>query len=278
MNELGSSKVAVDRGTLHEVWKSYPSNLASAKSMMNRFGYVFKDELILMEALTHRSAVSDYFLNTPKENRGSWSRLFWNERLEFLGDSVLGLSVSTKLWNIEEDSQEGVLSRFRAAIVSEPSLAAVARQIGLGPLIALGKGEYRGRGFDRDSLLADGLEALIGAVYLDSSFEVASQFVQEVFGPTIENRKALHRDFKTQLQESTQALGLGTPLYDVIGSQGPDHNKSFLVAAKLGSIVLGKGEGASKKRAAQFAAKQALRHINEKKIDLNRIGQEEGCR
>ncbi len=219
----------------------------------------------MYEALTHRSALSDYTAKLEKRSLGlNIAMLSWNERLEFLGDSVLNLAISTMLWHFDgaEEFAEGDLSRARASLVNETTLAEIAANIDLGQVILLGKGELKSGARSRASLLADTLEALIGAVYLDSGFEEAKAVVEVLFVSLFEgNLSRLARDFKTQLQELTQEIYKITPRYSVVKETGPDHSKVFQVAVKISGKVVATARGASKKRASQHAAKEALQII-----------------
>jgi ribonuclease-3 len=186
--------------------------------------------------------------------------LRWNERLEFLGDTVLSLAVSHKLMERKERFDEGELSRIRASLVNEETLAEIARDIGLGECLLLGKGEENSDGRKRDSLLADALEALLGAAFLDKGFDRASELVGQLFFSKLESDVQLlvQMDFKTMLQEVTQDKMRVTPEYEVVGETGPDHDKEFEVVVLLSGEERGRGRGASKKRASQAAAREAL--------------------
>jgi ribonuclease-3 len=204
----------------------------------------------LERALTHRSYAY--------ENGG----LPTNERLEFLGDSVLSLVVTDTLYNGHPDLPEGQLAKLRAAVVQMNALAEVARDLHLGGYIRLGRGEEGTGGRDKPSILADTLEAVIGATYIDCGLESASGLVHRLFDPVIERSSSLGAglDWKTSLQELTAARGLGVPEYHVKDS-GPDHQKLFRAIVKVGSRELGQGEGRSKKAAEQLAAEAAYREI-----------------
>jgi ribonuclease-3 len=206
-------------------------------------------------ALTHRSFAY--------ENGG----LPTNERLEFLGDSVLGLVVTDELYRSQPDLPEGQLAKLRASVVNMTSLAGVARQLGdggLGPHLLLGRGEETTGGREKDSILADALEALIGAVHLGCGLDAAARIVHERFDPLL--REASTRgaglDWKTSLQELGASHGLGAPLY-VVEDEGPDHAKTFTAAVILGGTVHGRGSGRTKKAAEQEAAEAAWRALSE---------------
>ena len=204
----------------------------------------------LERALTHRSYAY--------ENGG----LPTNERLEFLGDSVLSLVVTDTLFNGHPDMPEGQLAKLRAAVVQMNALAEVARDLRLGSFVRLGRGEEGTGGRDKPSILADTLEAVIGATYIDCGLGEASGLVHRLFDPVIERSSLLGAglDWKTSLQELTADLGLGVPEYQVKDS-GPDHQKLFRAVVKVGSRELGAGEGRSKKAAEQLAAEAAYRAI-----------------
>jgi ribonuclease-3 len=205
---------------------------------------------LLDRALTHRSYAY--------ENGG----LPNNERLELLGDVVLGLVITDALYHRHTDLPEGPLAKMRASVVNMRALATVARRIGdhgIGPYLRLGRGEEATGGRDKPSILADTLEALIGAVYLTAGLEVASQFVHTLFDDLLEDAAARGAglDWKTSLQEQTAGMGLGPPVYDVAES-GPDHAKRFTARALVAGDVMGEGSGGSKKEAEQVAAATAF--------------------
>jgi ribonuclease III len=207
-------------------------------------------EETLERALTHRSYAY--------ENGG----LPTNERLEFLGDSVLGLVVTDTLFTRHPSLPEGHLAKLRAAVVQMGALAEVARQLRLGSYVRLGRGEEGTGGRDKPSILADTLEAVIGAVYIDCDLDAASALVHRLFDPVIERSALLGAglDWKTSLQELTADRGLGVPDYHVEDS-GPDHQKLFRAVVRVGGRELGEGEGRSKKAAEQLAAEAAWRAI-----------------
>jgi ribonuclease-3 len=218
-----------------------------------RISYAFKNKELLERALTHKSYAN--------ENKV----LAHNERMEFLGDAVLNLVVSEYLMKTCPDSNEGDLSRLRAAIVSEPALAEVARSIGLGAYLLLGKGEDLTGGRNKDSLLANSLEALIAAVYLDGRTEPTETFILHFFDDSIKKACAqrVTLDYKTELQELCQDRLKQLPEYRVISETGPDHQKQFQVELVLKGEVCGRGAGKSKKEAEQRAAKEALGRFNQ---------------
>ncbi|WP_285732277.1 ribonuclease III [Nocardiopsis sp. ATB16-24] len=208
------------------------------------------DPKVLLRALTHRSYAYE---------KGG---LPTNERLEFLGDSVLGLVVTDTLFRKHPDLPEGQLAKLRAAVVNMRALADVARSLGIGAYIRLGRGEEGTGGRDKSSILADTLEAVIGAVYLDCGLDVASEFVHRLFDPLIATASGLGAglDWKTSLQELTAAEMLGVPEYHVDES-GPDHQKTFRATVRVAGQSYGRGEGRSKKEAEQQAAESAWKAI-----------------
>jgi ribonuclease-3 len=244
-----------------EFWSSYPQEREALDVLQERLGYRFQNLALLFEAMTHRSALSDFgsFGQAESESGESAAALVWNERIEFLGDSVLGLAISGYLWVYDGSLTEGELSRRRASLVNEETLAEIARGLSLGHGIALGKGEAKSGGRERDGLLADALEALIGAVYLDAGFERTRSLVLAIFAGVLERRDSRQvTDFKTTLQELVQSLVKVTPEYRVLAESGPDHAKDFDVAVYADGRELGRGRGANKKAASQAAAKSAL--------------------
>ncbi|HEY7857470.1 MAG TPA: ribonuclease III [Candidatus Nanopelagicales bacterium] len=205
---------------------------------------------LLQRALTHRSYAY--------ENGG----LPTNERLEFLGDSVLGLVVTDTLYRRHPELPEGQLAKLRAAVVNSRALAEVGRGIGLGQHLRLGRGEESTGGRDKSSIVADTVEAVIGAVYLDRGLAQASDLIHRLFDPLLALASELGAglDWKTSLQELTAARGLGVPEY-VVTESGPDHAKSFRARVRVGESLLGNGAGASKKLAEQQAAATAYAEI-----------------
>jgi len=230
-----------------------PADLVDAASsptlLEGRLGYRLESAL-LVRALTHRSYAY--------ENGG----LPTNERLEFLGDSVLGLVVTDTLFRTHPDLPEGQLAKLRAAVVNSRALADVARGLDLGAFVRLGRGEEGTGGRNKASILADTLEAVIGAVYLGCGLEAASEMVHRLFDPLIERSAGLGAglDWKTSLQELTASEGLGVPEY-LVSETGPDHEKIFTAAARVGGVAHGTGTGRSKKEAEQQAAECAYRAL-----------------
>ncbi|AAM24691.1 dsRNA-specific ribonuclease [Caldanaerobacter subterraneus subsp. tengcongensis MB4] len=214
-----------------------------------KINYEFKDKTLLLEALTHSS-----WAHEGKNEKVS------NERLEFLGDSVLSLVISEYLYKNRKDLEEGSLSKYRAEIVCEPSLARCARKIELGSFLRMGKGEEISGGRDRDSILADAMEALLAAVYLDGGLEAVRRVILDLFKEIIDEvlKGIIYRDYKTRLQEVVQSMEVGKITYELVEEIGPDHNKTFVTQVKIGDVVLGIGQGKSKKESEQAAAMEAL--------------------
>lgn len=211
-------------------------------------GYKFNDENLISHALTHSS-----YANERKIASGS------NERLEFLGDSVLSIVVSEHLYTNLENVAEGELTKLRASLVCEKSLHVFAKEIHLGDFLMLGKGEENTGGRERPSILADAFEAVIAAIYLDGGMEAAKKHILRFMPKDIEHTaKFVFKDFKTVLQEVVQKNPEEKVEYNLISEEGPDHNKRFVVEVMLNYQVIGRGKGRSKKEAEQLAAKEAL--------------------
>lgn len=229
-----------------------PVAVEFVKNELERLLSVRLDVAILERALTHRSYAY--------ENGG----LPTNERLEFLGDSVLGLVVTDSLYRNHPDLPEGQLAKLRAAVVNMRALADVARSLGLGRFLRLGRGEEGTGGRDKSSILADTLEALIGAVYVNRGLDEAFRVVHLLFDPLITRSASLGAglDWKTSLQELTASESLGVPEYHVEES-GPDHAKSFTAVVRVGGEGYGSGSGRSKKEAEQQAAEAAWNRIRQ---------------
>lgn len=217
------------------------------QGLQDKIGYNFKDRALLTKALTHSS-----YANEMRIQGGS------NERLEFLGDSVLSLIVSDYLFKNFSNLPEGDLTKIRAAIVCEQSLFTYAQKMGLGEYLLLGKGEQQNGGRQRPSLLADAFEALLAAIYLDGGLEIARKLVLRFVKSEIKHISESFHDYKTQLQEIIQQNPEERLEYVLVAESGPDHDKRFTVQVMLNSNVVGVGEGRSKKQAEQKAAKQAL--------------------
>lgn len=213
------------------------------KELQDRIGYHFQDDKLLKKAMVHSSYANEKHL--PKYE--------CNERLEFLGDAVLELISSEFLFSLHKTMPEGQLTKTRASMVCEPALAFCARDIELGKYLLLGKGEDATGGRKRESVTSDAMEALIGAIYLDGGFANAKEFIHRFILNDIEH-KQLFYDSKTILQEMVQSRQEAPLSYEIIREEGPDHNKSFEVCAKIGDEEVGRGAGRTKKAAEQVAA------------------------
>ena len=217
------------------------------KTLEEKLGYTFQNQKLLENALTHSSCAN--------ESRG---RLSSNERLEFLGDSILGMVVADHLYRNHPDLPEGELTRTRAALVCEESLVEVAQELGLGEYLRLGKGEEAGGGRQRPSIRADAVEAVLAAVYLDGGIGSARKIIQKyILSREVAGLTKPH-DYKTALQELVQRESGQVLRYRLTGEEGPDHNKRFFVAVELSGNCVGSGTGRSKKEAEQMAAKAAI--------------------
>lgn len=218
-----------------------------------KLGYKFNNINLLKNALTHSSYAN--------EVRNGFSS---NERLEFLGDSVLSIVVSDYIYKHYPNMPEGELTKLRASLVCEKSLCAFSRELELGSYLMLGKGEDKGGGRDRDSILADAFEAVLAAIYLDGGMEPARRHVMNfVLRELKHTDDEVFKDYKTALQEIIQRNPEESVTYILIDESGPDHDKSFTVEVRLNSNVIGKGTGKNKKRAEQMAAKEALMLMGE---------------
>ncbi|ADK84087.1 ribonuclease III [Desulfarculus baarsii DSM 2075] len=229
------------------------TRLDMLKQLADQVGHGFSDWTALDEALRHSSFVHENPQRGPS-----------NERLEFLGDAVLELVVTQELFLRFDQASEGQLSRARSSVVNEARLAEAARQIDLGPCILLGKGEQGQGGQEKTSILADALEAVLAAVYLDGGLEAARDCVLALLGPLDERviDRAPRRDYKTMLQERVQEDLRLTPRYRTIDESGPDHDKTFSVSIEINDRQLAMGAGKSKKEAEQNAARRGLTNWN----------------
>lgn len=225
-------------------------------SLENELCYEFKDIGFLQEAMQHSSYVNEQRDPVLKDN----------ERLEFLGDAVLDLVITHILMDHFPETREGDLSRMRATIVNESQLAIVAQELKLGEYMLLGKGEALSHGQEKSSILADALEAVIAAVYLDSGLEAAFEVIERQFSQIISHvgERVAAEDFKSQLQELVQGRFKTTPHYEVVAESGPDHDKTFEVRLDVGPSLTTYGAGKSKKSAEQAAANAALEKLQEK--------------
>jgi ribonuclease-3 len=227
-----------------------PADLEPVLELEKRLGVVFADRATALAALTHKSYVNEHRAGASGDN----------ERLEFLGDAVIDLAVSHRLMERFPGAREGDLSKMRAAVVDEQGLAAMARDVDLGALLRLGRGEELTGGRRKASLLADAMEAVVAAVYLGDGLDGVLALVDRFLGEAFARAAAgtLDRDYKTQLQEQAQSRLRATPRYRVVAELGPDHAKIFEVEVDLRGEVLGRGAGRSKKDAEQAAAKLAI--------------------
>lgn len=216
------------------------------KKLEQVLGVSFRDRNLLTNAVTHTSYANEHRQEGVRHN----------ERLEYLGDAVLELVSSEYLYRTYREKGEGELSRLRASMVCEPSLAKCARDLGLPAFLRLGKGEETMGGRSRDSIISDALEAVIGAIYLDRGFEEAKRFIMEHVLLDLKEED-LFLDSKTRLQELVQENGIA-PVYEVLREEGPDHDRRFTVAVLVKGRVMGTGTGRTKKAAAQNAAKEAI--------------------
>ena len=222
------------------------------EAIERKLNYTFRDKLLLVNALTHSSYAN--------ENRGHSCES--NERLEFLGDSVLGFVVADALYRRESELPEGRMTRVRAQLVCEDSLRRVATELGLGSYIRLGRGEEHTGGRNRASILADAVEALIAAMFLDGGLEVARAFIERNILSALDKGDWLaFGDGKTELQELVQRKSGQTLSYELVSESGPDHNKIFRMRVLLNGEPIGSGEGRTKKEAEQSAARAALKEL-----------------
>jgi ribonuclease III len=231
------------------------------KQLQKNLSYQFKKLALLNQALMHKSYANE---NTEES-------LADNERMEFLGDAVLELVISHILMETFPSRAEGALTKLRAAMVNQRRIAEIARELHLGEFLLLGRGEDSTEGRYKNSILADTYEAVIAAVYLDGGYGPAFKVVRRQFTKMIAaaNEGNLHhRDFKSQLQEYTQAFLKSTPHYKLVQEIGPDHNKSFEVNVILNDIIMGRGYGKNKKSAEQKAAKEALEKLHDARAPL----------
>ncbi len=225
----------------------------SLKELSEILSYTFSDITLLDISLTH----SSYANENPD--------LAWedNERLEFLGDAVLQLCMSDILMKRFPDYTEGQLSKVRAAMVNEQPLAGLAREYRVGGFMLLGRGEENSGGRDKDSILGDAGEAIIGAIYLDGGYESALRFIETAFQSLVDEwvESPIYLDYKSLLQETSQGRFRLVPQYRIIGASGPDHDKTFDIEASIGDIISTTGTGKNKKEAEQDAARKALQKL-----------------
>lgn len=222
----------------------------NSSDFQNIIKYQFKDSALIRKALTHSSFVKE---NVARPERN-------NERLEFLGDAFFDAIISEELYKRMESVPEGTLTKIRAMVVCEESLAEQGRRLSIGKYIYMSSGEEHSGGRHRDSILADAMEAVIGALFLDGGYDEAKKFVLNTFSETLDKAISgkFHADYKTEIQELLQAFGEVRIGYKTVRETGPDHNKTFFVNLLCNGKLLGQGQGKSKKIAEQNAAKEAL--------------------
>ena len=221
------------------------------KDLEAAIGYRFQNITLLQNALSHSSYANERYHNS----------LMSNERLEFLGDSILGMVVAEHLYRNFPDRPEGELTRMRADMVCETALAAVADKLELGKHLLLGHGEEQGGGRSRASILADAVESVIAAAYLDGGMDAARQFIDRFILCNVPAGRLHNQDYKTALQEQVQQKKNQVLSYELVGESGPDHDKQFSVEVSLNGTVVGCGTGTSKKRAEQAAACAAIEKL-----------------
>ena len=215
------------------------------KELESRLGYSFKDKGLLTLALSHSSYVNELTVRNKQ----------CNERIEFLGDAILEMVSSEYLYKTRPQDKEGVLSKQRAALVCEKALASAARDLKLGEYLLLGKGEAANGGANRDSILADAFEAMIGAIYLDGGYETVSSFIIK---RVLESGNGTFEDYKSRFQEIVQGRTNAKIVYELTGETGPEHDRKFEVSVSINGVVLGHGVGHNKKTAEQNAAMEAI--------------------
>jgi ribonuclease-3 len=214
-------------------------------------GYTFSRHNLLKHAITHSSFVHEQKLNTSDSN----------ERLEFLGDAVLQLCISDFLYHRYPEMNEGDLTKKRAALVCEPCLAELARELRIGNFLLLGQGEATEGGREKDSILSDAMESILGAIFLDGGIEEARALVSRLYEPIVDKANKQTKDYKSALQEFLQKKSHETAVYDIVNEEGPAHKKIFTAQVKHKNKTLGKGMGGNKKAAEQEAAKKALQKL-----------------
>lgn len=245
--------VRVVQGRNGLILRLSPERRQALRAFCQQLGVSFRRLDLLNTALTHPSFCAEF-------NQGN---LPSNQRLEFLGDAVLGLVVSDYIYHTYPEMDEGQLTRIKAVSVSEPVLYGIAKKLGLGQYLLLGKGEERMGGRDRPSVLADAFEALVGAMYLDRGLKTTAEFVLKHLKRRIRliERDRLILDFKSRLQELTQSRYHTVPTYHLLRAIGPEHMKTFVTEVRIQGIPVGRGKGHSKKEAEQEAARAALRKL-----------------
>lgn len=237
-----------------------PEEIQSLKPLENALCYTFRNIALLKKALSHKSFA----------NESRLTQLDHNERLEFLGDAVLELGISDLIMRFFPDSNEGEMSKLRASIVNETALSELARDLNLGSYLFLSRGEEQCQGREKNSLLADALEALLGAIYQDGGYAVAFSVVQSLFLDLIyrATKEDISRDYKTKLQEEAQTRFKLIPQYRLVNESGPDHEKTFEIHLMLSGRKISEGRGKSKKQAEQIAAQDALNVIRDPEFSV----------
>lgn len=254
--EASGHRVGFLARLLQVLRRSASSDRQQRAARLGRYiGYHFRDPELLDQALTHRS----FLTGTRKD------RLVSNERLELLGDAVLGLAVTEFLFRRFPKKPEGELTNMKSLIVSRKVLSRVARRIRLGEFILMSRAEERSGGRQRPSILADSLEALIGAIYMDGGFEEAMRFIRRFVLAGMDQylSEEVYHNYKSELLEYAQARGWGNPVYRVVKEEGPDHDKTFTVEVDVAGHARGVGKGRTKKQAEQQAAKEAMKQLTE---------------
>ncbi|MBF0317096.1 MAG: ribonuclease III [Nitrospirae bacterium] len=256
LSELHCPGLSVQLPQPHE--PAEPSTVATLEALQGQLHYIFKDRELLLEALTHRS----YFHESPGKSRA------YNERFEFLGDAVLGMAITDILFRENASLSESEMSKLKSYLVSREILAQLASEIDIGRYIRLGKGEESTGGRKKSSLIANTLEAIIGAIFLDSDYPVVKSVIMQLYTPAINRAINQHHpyDYKTTLQELSQTLFATLPEYRLISEMGDDHNKTFVYEVCLNAQPLATGTGKSKKTAQINAACAALQTLHKKEI------------
>lgn len=233
--------------------ETFEKIMDKVKELEKKIEYTFKDKNNIILALTHSSYANEY------KNQ----KLISNERLEFLGDTVLNMIISEEIYTKYNDLSEGEMTKFRSNVICETSLARCAKNINIGEYLLLGKGEENTGGRHRISILSDSVEALIGALYLDAGLDRAKVFVLEQMGEMIEEsiKGIIFMDYKTQLQEILQKGNEQKIVYEIIDEKGPDHNKVFISQVNIDGKAAGTGKGKTKKEAEQIAAKKTIEFL-----------------
>ncbi len=233
------------------------SRLISLQCFQQKTHIFFKDTSLLNTAFTHRSYINE--AHAPSQD---------NERLEFLGDSVLGLCVAHLLYERFSESREGDLARLKSALVSETSLVHIAQELDIGEYLSLGKGEEMSGGREKNAILADTVEALLGAYYLDHGLKAVFSLIQRLLGDRIKTLSATSgKDYKSIMQEYAQKRGQALPVYSIAKSEGPEHARLFYVSCSIAGITVGPFSGRTKKEAEQRAAEQAFELFREKNAE-----------